>query len=119
MLLIPYEILTQYQAILKKRMVPVSSHADYRKWLRYYLDFRSKYPLPNSKSEQVRLFMEKLRKKKQSPEQQKQAAHALSLFFESQPRKKLVSSEPVAATTPIFPLFRMRNNRSMSRKRYM
>jgi integron integrase len=64
--------------------VPVSRHADYRKWLLYYLDFRSKNSLPDSKSEHVRLFIEKLRKKNQSPKQQKQAAHALSLFFQSQ-----------------------------------
>ncbi|KAF0184024.1 MAG: integron integrase [Nitrospirae bacterium] len=63
--------------------MPVSRHADYKKWLRYYLDFRSKYSLPDSKSEHVRLFIEKLQKKNQSPEQQKQAAHALSLFFET------------------------------------
>jgi len=36
-----------------------------------------KYSLPDSKSEQVRLFIQKLREKKQTPEQQKQVAHAL------------------------------------------
>ena len=40
-----------FEVILKKRAVPVSRHADYKKWLRYYLDFRSKYSLPDSKSE--------------------------------------------------------------------
>ncbi len=79
---IPDDIGEQYSAVLKKRTVPVSRHADYRKWLRYYLDFRSKYPLPDSRSEHVRLFIQKLREKKQTPEQQKQAAHALSLYFE-------------------------------------
>lgn len=85
---IPADILEQYLAVLKKRAVPVFRHADYRKWLRYFLDFRSKYPLPEPGSEQVRLFIRKLQEKKQSPEQQKQAAHALSLFFESQPQMK-------------------------------
>ena len=99
---IPSDILTQFEAVLKKRAVPVSRHADYRKWLRYYLDFRSKYSLPDSKSEHVRLFIEKLRKKNQSPERQKQAAHALSLFFESQPQNKHVSPSQAEATTPIF-----------------
>src|SRR4030067_3418897 len=82
MQLIPSDIWEQYSAVLKKRAVPVTLHADYRKWLRYYLDFRGKYTLPDSKSEQVRLFIQKLREKKQTPEQQKQAAHALSLYFE-------------------------------------
>ncbi|MFH1075311.1 MAG: phage integrase N-terminal SAM-like domain-containing protein [Pseudomonadota bacterium] len=80
---IPSDILTQFEAVLKKRAVPVSRHTNYRKWLRYYLDFRVKYTLPDSKSEHVRLFIEKLQKKNQTPEQQTQAAHALSLFFES------------------------------------
>lgn len=92
MQVIPADIWEQYSAVLKKRAVPVSHHSEYRKWLRYYLDFRSKYPLPDSKSEHVRLFIQKLREKKQSPEQQKQAAHALSLFFES------LSTETKAAT---------------------
>ena len=50
MQLIPDDILAHYEAALKTRAVPVSRHAEYRKWLRYYLDFRSKYPLPDSKT---------------------------------------------------------------------
>jgi hypothetical protein len=84
--------LTQFEAVLKKRAVPVARHADYRKWLRYYLDFRGKYTLPDSKSEHVRLFIEKLQKKNQTHEQQKQAAHALYLYFE------ILNAETKAAT---------------------
>ena len=40
MQLIPADIWEQYSAVLKKRAVPVTLHADYRKWLRYYLDFQ-------------------------------------------------------------------------------
>jgi len=83
MQMISADILDQYAAVLKKRAVPVSHHADYRKWLRYYLDFRRKYPLPDSKSEHVRLFVEKLREKNQTSKQQEQTAHASSLYFES------------------------------------
>jgi hypothetical protein len=97
---IPGDILTQFETVLKKRAVPASRHADYRKWLRYYLDFRSKYTLPYSRSEHVRLFIEKLRKKNQTPEQQKQAAHALSLFFESENAEtKATTTTPVAPFT--------------------
>jgi hypothetical protein len=87
MLPIPNDISAAFGAALKKRGVSLSLQAAYRKWLRYFLDFRSKYPPPVSKSEQVRLFIDKLRSRGQSPENQKQAAHALSLFFESQQRK--------------------------------
>jgi hypothetical protein len=96
MQVIPTDILEQYSAILKKRAVPLYRYADYRKWLRYFLDFRCKHPMPESRSEQVRLFVLKLREKKQSPEQQKQAVHALSLFFESQPRLKPGTAKPAS-----------------------
>ncbi len=94
MLPIPQDVLAQFNAILKQRKVPERFHADYRKWLRYFLDFRSKYPPPDSRSEQVRLFIEKLRAKKQTPKQLNQAAHALSLFFESQ---RKVTNETLSA----------------------
>lgn len=90
---IPNDILAQFEAVLNKRAVPVTRHADYKKWLMYYLDFKSRYTLPDSRSEHVRLFIEKLQNKNQSPEQQKQAAHALSLFFESQKQEQHVSTE--------------------------
>ena len=100
MQLIPDDILAHYEAALQTRAVPVSRHAEYRKWLRYYLDFRSTYPLPDSKPEQVRAFIEKLRKKNQSHEQQQQAAHAVSLFFESQRREKHLSPSQANVATP-------------------
>jgi hypothetical protein len=87
MLPIPSDIASAFEAVLKKRVIPISRHADYKKWLRYFLDFRSKYKLPDSRSEQVRLFVQKLRDRKQTADQQKHAAYALSLFFESLPRK--------------------------------
>lgn len=82
MISISPDILAQYDVVLKRRAIPASRHADYKKWLRYFLDYCGKYPVPASKSDQVRLFVEKLREKKQSTEQQKQAAHAVSLYFE-------------------------------------
>ncbi len=98
----------QFESVLKKRAVPISRHADYRKWLRYYLDFRGKYTLPDSKSEHVRLFIEKLQKKNQTPEQQKQAAHTLSLYFESQNAETkaatISTSSQYRATTERLPL---------------
>jgi integron integrase len=95
---IPSDILTRFEAVLKKRAVPVDRHADYKKWLMYYLDFKSKYSLPDSRSEHVRLFIEKLKKKNQSPEQQKQAAHAVSLYFEMTNDKHRGQSH---STTPL------------------
>jgi len=68
---------SEFAAVLGKKAVPLSIRADYRKWLRFYLDFRAKYQLPDSRSEQVRLFVEKLREKNQTSKQQEQTAHEL------------------------------------------
>jgi hypothetical protein len=84
MLPIPENISDQFDKVLKQRAVVEALHPHYRKWLRYFLDFSRKYSPPEAKSEQVRLFIEKLKSKKQTPQQCTQAAHAISLFFESQ-----------------------------------
>jgi integron integrase len=122
MLPIPQDVLAQFEAVLKERAVPVSFHADYKKWLRYYLDFRAKYSLPDSKSEHVRLFIEKLQKKNQTPEQQKQAAHALSLYFEilrkmdnETPPAQINAEKTVKATSPSTPFIKGESSNNLSR----
>ncbi len=77
---VPYDIWAKYDAFLKSKVKDVSLHADLEKWFMYFLDFREKYHPPGPKSEQVRLFVEKLNEKKQSQAQQKQAAFAVSLY---------------------------------------
>ena len=86
MLPIPEHISVRFNNVLSQRAIPESFHVHYRKWLRYFLDFCQKYPPPEAKSAQVRLFIEKLKSKKQTPQQCTctQAAHAISLFFQSQ-----------------------------------
>jgi integrase len=89
MLPIPDEILKPFDAVMERKPIPPALRSHYRKWLRYYLDFRGKYPPPDSKSDQVRLFIEKLRSKNQAQNQLEQAAHALSLLFEAQAQRNL------------------------------
>jgi integron integrase len=84
MLAIPENVLSRFNEVLRQRAVQEPFHVYYRKWLRYFLDFCGRYPPPETKSEQVRLFIEKLKSKKQTPQQCSQAAHAVSLFFELQ-----------------------------------
>ncbi|HEX9020496.1 MAG TPA: integron integrase [Nitrospirota bacterium] len=93
MLTISEEILQKFNAEMGKKSVPENQRQDYRKWLRYFLDFHVKYSPPDAKSEQIRLFMEKLKSKGQSPQQLNQAARAISLFFAMQ-RNKRVSDGP-------------------------
>ncbi len=102
MLAIPYPILVQYTAILNKHQIAGAHCAAYQKWLRYYLDYCHKYPVPDAKCERIRLFCEKLREKKQSELQRQQAAHAVSLYYsladEDQPDSTgCAENEPVYA----------------------
>ncbi len=81
---IPPDILDRFHVTLKQHNVPLFAWHEYRKWLRYFLDFGIKYPLPAQKSVQVKLFSEKLRSKGRTMAQVEQAADAISLFFASQ-----------------------------------
>ncbi len=100
MLPIPENVSDQFNEVLKQRAVVESLRVHYRKWLRYFLDFSRKYSPPEAKSEQVRLFTEKLKSKKQTPQQCTQAAHAVSLFFESQKLKNGPRSASPPPTRP-------------------
>jgi len=87
MLAIPNTVFNQYDAVLRSLMVPISQYAGYKKWLRYFLDFCVKYPAePNNNTGQEQLFLEKLRQKKQSDEQRKQAEQAIKLYVGMQER---------------------------------
>ena len=94
---IPPDILTRFDDILKLRNVPLFSRPEYRKWVRYFLDFQTKYPLPGERALQVRLFSEKLRSKGQVEAQVEQAADAVSLFFASQ--QKQLQAAPLSNST--------------------
>jgi len=95
MIPIPRNTLADFNDLLKRRKVPPILRADYRKWLRYFLDYRAKYPLAESKADQVRMFADKLRSKNQSPAQAEQAADAISLFFASEQGNKDIPSSAV------------------------
>jgi site-specific recombinase XerD len=84
MIHIPHSVFILYEAALNKREIPCSHFADYKKWMRYYLDFCVKHVTTANKSERKQLFLTKLAEKKQNNEQMKQAAHAVSIYFEMQ-----------------------------------
>jgi hypothetical protein len=66
MLPVPNDVLQRYEVVLKNRDISGNLFAEYKKWLRYFFDFRTKYAPPDSKSEQICQFSEKLREKKQT-----------------------------------------------------
>ena len=79
---IPSNIKVLYDAHLKNKAISKSAHFHYLKWLRYYSYFCVKYYLNELKKENVVRFIEKLKDKKQTAQQQKQAYHAIWLFYE-------------------------------------
>jgi len=84
MIRVPDLLLKRYEAILKRREIPLGLFDHYRKWLRYFIDFSTRYPVPEDNSEQILQFLGKLREKKQPEALQRQAAHAVTLYFDLQ-----------------------------------
>ena len=78
---IPSNIKVHYDAHLNNKAISRSAHFHYVKWLRYYLEFCEKYYLNEFKKENIIHFIAKFKDKKQNAQQQKQAYHAILLFY--------------------------------------
>jgi hypothetical protein len=63
MLNIPSELLKSYVVFLEKWAVPLSQFNDYKKGLRYYLDYCAKYSSPVGGSKSLTQFLAKLKEK--------------------------------------------------------
>jgi hypothetical protein len=94
MLNIPPHLLGRFVALLEKRGIPSVQHQYYRKWLRYYLDFCGKYRLQATASKSASQFQAKLREKRQTDLQIRQAAHAVSLYWDVQ---RALKARPTAS----------------------
>ena len=79
---IPAEIRVLYDAQLVQKEILQKFRFYYRKWLRYYLDFCQKYNFKQSDKESLSHFIKKLKEKNQTDQQQKQAFHAISIYFD-------------------------------------
>ena len=84
MISVPHPVMNDYVAILTSREIPPASIEHYKKWLRYFYDYSANHLDTEEKPQKVKLFIEKLRSRKQTPMQCQQAAHAISLYFEMQ-----------------------------------
>ena len=80
MLQISQEIYSHFNLLMANRNVPPAKRDNYKKWLRYYLDFCKKYRFDESKNESLSPFINKLQEKHQSTDQQDQASHAVNLY---------------------------------------
>ena len=82
MIRIPSDIDKDFKIFLLNKGVPKTSFYYYCKWLQYYLDFCQKYNFQQSEQESLSQFINKLQEKNQTLEQQKQASHSISLYYE-------------------------------------
>jgi integron integrase len=74
-------LLADYNKILEEKKIHRNQVGYYLKWLRYYLDFCSKYEFQNIDSKTLPIFIDKLRSKKQNENQVQQASRAVQLFY--------------------------------------
>jgi predicted phosphoadenosine phosphosulfate sulfurtransferase len=71
---IPAALNVQFDALLVKKKIPQRFHSHYLKWLRYYLDFHQKNGFSESNPQSQPDFIRKLKEKRQTDAQQKQAS---------------------------------------------
>jgi len=81
MIKIPQQVIEQFDNWLDKDKVPVGKQNLFKKWVRYYLDFCHKYKHHPQNTESLPLFINKLRGKKQSKQQQKQAFDSVLVYY--------------------------------------
>lgn len=82
MLKLPETLNQQFDKLLLSQSFSDKDRAFYKKWLRFYWDFCHKYRHDVFHAGSLSLFLQKLQDKNQSVQQQNQAEHAVSLFFE-------------------------------------
>lgn len=82
MIQVPGAVLARFEEYLAAKNISENIRSHYIKWLSFYLDFCSKYRRDENKTESIADFQQKLRDKGQTEMQQKQAAHAVSLYFD-------------------------------------
>jgi len=92
---IPSALNAQFEALLVKNKIPQRFHSHYLKWLRYYLDFCQRYRFSESNSQSLPNFIWKLKEKRQTDAQQKQANEAIHIYYE------LIRSKPSNNTSEL------------------
>ena len=78
----PPQLLRRYTSFIAQKRVPPQKQQYYVKWIRFYLDFCHKYTFQQGTHTSLSAFMDKLREKRRSEKQRKQAHHAVTLYFE-------------------------------------
>jgi hypothetical protein len=100
MINVPHEVMSGFVHLLRVKGIPSGQDECYQKWLRYYYDFSAKYLHEQDQSVKVRLFLDKLKSKGQSPSQCQQAAHAVVLYYELSARQASTPNQENSLTLP-------------------
>lgn len=93
MLAIPPDLLGPYNAALRSRGVEEARRLHYVRWLRFYLDFCSKYQQLQGSQSSVPRFLAKLREKNQEEWKRNQAEEAVGIYREMLSRERSSEQE--------------------------
>lgn len=81
MVVLDKDLVARFLASLVQHRIVERNHAFYVKWLRDYVDFCHNYGLRQEKTSSLDPFLKKLREKRQSDWQVRQAAAAIGFFL--------------------------------------
>jgi hypothetical protein len=100
MLQVPRDIQVAFDRKIEEALVKREERPTYRKWLRFYLDFCSKYRHPPDSKGSLLRFLSKLASKNQSAERQAQAARSVGFYYDlvakQAPELELRGGQPAA-----------------------
>jgi len=78
----PAALKVRFDAFLLEKANSPRSHPVYRKWWRYDWDFCRKHHFSGSDKSSLPPFLQKLKERNQFSPQQREASHAVSLFYD-------------------------------------
>ncbi len=99
MITIPDALWRKFDRSLDAAGVAGGEHRAFRKWLRYYLDFCSKYKHGYADAASIPPFLEKLKSKRQRPAAREQAEKSVAIYQamvrDADKERRLSRSKPV------------------------
>jgi len=81
MLKVPASLSGAFETQLGQRKIPDQQRRDFHKWLRFYMDFCTKYAFEPKLTASFAPFDEKLQSKGQSETQWQQACRAIAIYY--------------------------------------
>ena len=92
---IPSAVQSRFEEHLRTKTISDHLQWSYKKWLRYYLDYCEKYHFSPKDRSSLPRFIGKLNEKKQTGQQQGQAAESINIYYE------ILSQEDMPPKAPL------------------